>query len=141
MRVGQDSLRSLYLVFPLLPQKKNMLAKRVFSEKILARLKTPLTAADVKPQYVFNEVTQKGYWREPRMSLRRQADLRKACLLNGVDPASIGLPPVQPRKPLRTKPNKLEKHERLRESRQETIRKNMEKMPETIRAWKEVNFS
>ena len=115
-----------------------MASKRVFSEQILARLTKPLTETDIKPQFVFNEAKQKSFWRPPQVSLRVQNDLRKACIQQGIDPLSIGLPAVQPRKPLRTKPNKLEKHERTRAERQETIRKNIEKMPETIQAWKEV---
>ncbi|KAI9496091.1 hypothetical protein BDB00DRAFT_810450 [Zychaea mexicana] len=114
-----------------------MASKRLFSEKILARLSKSLTEADVKPQFVFNEAKQKGFWRPPQVSLRVQNDLRKACIQQGVDPLSIGLPSVQPRKPLRTKPNKLEKHERTRSERQENIRKNLDKMPQTIQAWKE----
>lgn len=117
-----------------------MATRRVFSEKFLARLKKPLTEADVRPQFVYNEEKQKGYWRPPQVSLRIQNDLRKACIQEGIDPLSIGLPPLPPKKPLRTKPNKLEKHERLREQRQETIRKNLEKMPEMIQAWKEVKM-
>lgn len=117
-----------------------MSSKRLFSAKFLQRLSKPLTEADVKPQYVWNEAKQKGFWRPPQVSLRVQADLRKACMQEGVDPLSIGLPPVAPRKPLRTRPNKLEKHERMRAERQETIRKNLEKMPQTIQAWKEVKL-
>ncbi|KAI9316430.1 hypothetical protein BX666DRAFT_2019484 [Dichotomocladium elegans] len=114
-----------------------MSSKRVFSAKFLERLTKPLTEADVKPQFVFNEAKQKGFWRPPQISLRVQNDLRKACIQQGIDPLSIGLPPVAAKKPLRTKPNKLEKHERTRAERQQTIRSNLEKMPQTIQAWKE----
>ncbi|KAI7863406.1 hypothetical protein BDF14DRAFT_1843953 [Spinellus fusiger] len=113
-----------------------MATHRVFSAKMLQKLKTPLTDAHVTPQLVFNEAKQKSYWRPPQLSLRQQNDLRKACLQEGVDPMTLRLPAAPAAKPLRYKPNKLEKHERNREERQATIRKNLEKMPLTIKAWK-----
>ncbi|KAI9030795.1 hypothetical protein CLU79DRAFT_715687 [Phycomyces nitens] len=114
-----------------------MASHRVFSQKFLQKLSKPLVEADVTPQLVFNEAKQKSFWRPPQVSLRRQNDLRKACLQEGIDASSIGLGSVAPAKPMRYKPNKLEKHERMRAERQANIRKNLEKMPQTIQAWKE----
>lgn len=114
------------------------ISKRVFSKKFLDRLSKPLTEADVKPQLVLNEKTGKSYWRPPQVSLRTQADLRKACIQQGIDPVSMGLPAPSPKKPLRTLPNKGEKHERMRAERQQNIRNNLERMPQIIQAWKEV---
>ncbi|KAG0170171.1 hypothetical protein DFQ28_002235 [Apophysomyces sp. BC1034] len=114
-----------------------MATHRAFSQKFLAKLAKPLAEADVKPQFVFNEAKQRAFWRPGQVSLRVQNDMRKACLQQGIDPLTIGLPPKAPHKPMRYKPNKLEKHERMRAERQETIKKNLEKMPQTIQAWKE----
>ncbi|KAI8393631.1 uncharacterized protein BYT42DRAFT_551709 [Radiomyces spectabilis] len=114
-----------------------MATQRVFSKKFLDKLVKPLTEADVKPQFVINEATNKGHWRPPQVSRRIQNDLRKACLQQNIDPLSIGLPSKTAPKPLRYKPNKLEKHERMRAERQEKIRKNLENMPKTIQGWKE----
>lgn len=112
---------------------------RLFSRKFLSKLdNAKFVEADVKPQLVFNEKKAKSFWRPARLSRRTQNDLRKACIQQGIEPTTIGLlPPTSP-KPLRYKPNKLEKHERTRAERQATIQRNMEKMPETIQAWKEV---
>lgn len=112
---------------------------RTFSKKFLSKLdQAKFVEADTKPQLVFNETKGKSFWRPARLSKRTQNDLRKACVQQGIEPATIGLlPPASP-KPLRYKPNKLEKHERMRAERQATIKRNMEKMPETIQAWKEV---
>ncbi|KAI8084079.1 uncharacterized protein B0P05DRAFT_536075 [Gilbertella persicaria] len=111
---------------------------RVFSEKVLTKVQTlKLLEADIKPQLVFNEAKGKSFWRPSQVSRRVQNDLRKACIQQGIEPSSIGLPTATAKKPLRTRPNKLEKHERLRAEREETIRRNLEKMPQTIQAWKE----
>ncbi|KAI8073233.1 hypothetical protein BC940DRAFT_290853 [Gongronella butleri] len=114
-----------------------MSTHRLFTSKFVSRLARPLTEADVQPQLVYNEAKQKSFWRPPRVSRRVQNDLRKACLQHGVDPVAYGLPPVAAPKPLKYKPNKLEKHERMRAERQENIQKNLQKMPQTIQAWKE----
>lgn len=113
---------------------------RTFSGKFLSKLENAkFVEADVKPQLVYNEAKSKSFWRPPRLSRRIQADLRKACIQEGIEPTSIGLLPETAPKSLRYKPNKLEKHERTRAERQATIQRNMEKMPQTIQAWKEVN--
>ncbi|KAI8333147.1 hypothetical protein BC941DRAFT_496002 [Chlamydoabsidia padenii] len=114
-----------------------MSTQRFFSQKFINRLAKPLTEADVTPTFVFNNSKQKGFWRPAQVSRRVQNDLRKACIQYNVDPSTIGLPPVTAAKPLRYKPNKLEKHERMRAERQSNIQKNLEKMPQTIQAWKE----
>ncbi|CEG72416.1 hypothetical protein CU097_005519 [Rhizopus azygosporus] len=111
---------------------------RTFSGKFLSKLENAkFVEADVKPQLVYNEAKSKSFWRPPRLSRRIQADLRKACIQEGIEPTSIGLLPETAPKSLRYKPNKLEKHERTRAERQATIQRNMEKMPQTIQAWKE----
>jgi hypothetical protein len=117
-----------------------MSTHRIFSPKFLNRLGKPLTESDLKATFVYNDSKQKGFWRPAQVSRRVQNDLRKACVQYNVDPASIGLPPAAAAKPLRYKPNKLEKHERMRAERQSNIQKNLEKMPQTIQAWKEVSL-
>jgi hypothetical protein len=117
---------------------------RQFSPKFLSKLskltRTPLVQADTQPQLVLNAEKQKSFWRPSQLSKRQQNDLRKACILYNVEASTIGLPPVGAPKPLKYKPNKLEKHERVRAERQANIQKNLEKMPQTIQAWKEVKF-
>ncbi|KAI8997132.1 hypothetical protein BDB01DRAFT_840600 [Pilobolus umbonatus] len=118
-----------------------MASYRSFSPRFMSKLITaqlaPLTEADVKPQLVYNKVKDKSFWRPGRISRRIQNDLRKACIQSGIEPTSIGLLPPTANKPLKYKPNKLEKHERMRAERQATIQRNIEKMPQTIQAWKE----
>ncbi|KAG2196997.1 uncharacterized protein EV154DRAFT_516864 [Mucor mucedo] len=111
---------------------------RVFSPKFLSKLNTTkLVEGDIKAQLVHNAEKGKSFWRPAQVSKRVQNDLRKACLQQGVEPTSIGLAAPTPAKPLRYKPNKLEKHERMRAERQANIKRNLEKMPQTIQAWKE----
>jgi hypothetical protein len=106
----------------------------------LGRLyRKPLTEADVAPQLVKNEKTGKSHWRKPRLSLRVQSDLRKVAEMVGDEPVSLGLPEKTIKKPLRIRPNKLEKHERKRAEREASIRQNMDKMNDTIKNWREVN--
>jgi hypothetical protein len=106
----------------------------------LGRLyRKPLTEADVAPQLVKNEKTGKSHWRKPRLSLRVQSDLRKVAEMVGDEPVSLGLPERTVKKPLRIRPNKLEKHERKRAEREASIRQNMDKMNDTIKNWREVN--
>jgi hypothetical protein len=112
---------------------------RQFSQKFLSKLsKTKLVEGDVKAQLVFNAEKGKSFWRPAQVSRRVQNDLRKACIQQGIEPTHIGLASPAPHKPLKYKPNKLEKHERMRAERQATIQRNLEKMPQTIQAWKEV---
>jgi hypothetical protein len=114
---------------------------RHFSQKFLQKLNTTkLVEGDVKAQSVFNAEKGKAFWRPAQVSKRVQNDLRKACIQQGVEPASIGLTEAAPRKPLKYKPNKLEKHERMRAERQANIQRNLEKMPQTIQVWKEVRL-
>lgn len=112
---------------------------RQFSQKFLDKIKnTKLVEGDLKAQLVYNTEKGKSFWRPAQVSRRVQNDLRKACIQQGIEPATIGLTVVKQHKPLRYKPNKLEKHERMRAERQANIQRNMEKMPQTIQAWKEV---
>jgi hypothetical protein len=117
---------------------------RQFSPKFLSKLskltRAPLVQADTQAQLVLNAEKQKSFWRPSQLSKRQQNDLRKACILYNVEASTIGLPPVGAPKPLKYKPNKLEKHERVRAERQANIQKNLEKMPQTIQVWKEVKF-
>ncbi|KAI7901184.1 uncharacterized protein BX663DRAFT_115115 [Cokeromyces recurvatus] len=111
---------------------------RQFSSKLLSKVsKVKLTEADIKPQLVFNAEKGRSFWRPPQVSRRLQNDLRKACVQTNIKPESIGLPPISVKKPLRYKPNKLEKHERMRAERQAMIQRNLEKMPQIIQAWEE----
>lgn len=113
---------------------------RHFSQKFLQKLQTTkLAESDIKAQLVFNEEKAKSFWRPAQVSRRVQNDLRKACIQQGIEPTTIGLAAPAAKKPLKYKPNKLEKHERMRAERQANIQKNLAKMPQTIQAWKEVS--
>lgn len=110
-----------------------MATARKFSKQILKHLEIKHPSSAFEPTFVNNN------WRQPKFSLRRQADLRKACLLNHTDTDAIGMPPtkVSNKRPLYGKPPKGHKHQLGYEERQERIRKNMEEMPEKIRKWKQ----
>ncbi|GAA5812851.1 hypothetical protein MFLAVUS_006310 [Mucor flavus] len=111
---------------------------RAFSQKFLSKLSnTKLVEGDIKAQLVHNAEKGKSFWRPAQVSKRVQNDLRKACFQQGIEPTSIGLATPIAAKPLRYKPNKLEKHERMRAERQANIQRNLQKMPQTIQAWKE----
>ncbi|KAG2235375.1 hypothetical protein BDF21DRAFT_374982 [Thamnidium elegans] len=111
---------------------------RAFSQKFLSKLSnTKLVEGDIKAQLVHNAEKGKSFWRPAQVSKRVQNDLRKACIQQGIEPTSIGLTAPTAAKPLRYKPNKLEKHERMRAERQANIQRNLQKMPQTIQAWKE----
>ncbi|KAJ2097775.1 hypothetical protein GGI09_003652 [Coemansia sp. S100] len=108
-----------------------MATVRTFSASILSHIKAEHAETCFKPVFV------NGHWRSPRFSLRRQAELRKACTLNGVDSVSIGMPPPAPQKIMQKKPPKGHKQQRQYADKQAIIKKNMEEMPEKIRKWKE----
>ena len=104
---------------------------RAFSREIIKLASTMHPTQDFLPRF-FN-----GYWRSPRFSLRRQADIRKCAIMLGRDPVlDVGLPPLPEKKPLRVKPPKGTKMERTYEERQEKIRKAMEEMPEKVQKWR-----
>ncbi|KAI9227690.1 MAG: hypothetical protein DHS80DRAFT_6351, partial [Piptocephalis tieghemiana] len=77
-----------------------------------------------------------GHWRDPKVSLRRQADIRKTCLILGVDPVSIGLPEKKEKGTLRKKPFKLHKSERTFSERRAKVAKAMEEMPSRVEQWR-----
>ncbi|KAJ1980798.1 hypothetical protein H4R35_000981 [Dimargaris xerosporica] len=107
-----------------------MASVRRFSQKLCDKLNKTWDPSDFKAQFV------NGYWRTSRISLRQQADMRKLCLVKGIDPASIGLPALAERKPLRVKPPKGHKPERTKAVRQEKINVALKNMPKTIADWK-----
>lgn len=126
----------------LLKKNTTMSTYRVFSQKFLSKLSnTKLVQGDIQAQLVHNVEKGKSFWRPAQVSKRVQNDLRKACIQQGIEPATIGLAAPTVPKPLRYKPNKLEKHERMRAERQASIKHNLEKMPQTIKAWKEVRYT
>ncbi|KAJ2762969.1 hypothetical protein IWQ57_005667 [Coemansia nantahalensis] len=108
-----------------------MATARKFSNAILKNLAKAHGEAAFTPTFV------NGNWRGPRFSLRRQAELRKACLLTDVDPAAIGMPEPRARKVMQKKPPKGHKQQRLYAQKQAAIQKNLDEMPEKIRQWKE----
>ncbi|KAJ2489591.1 hypothetical protein IWW37_003871 [Coemansia sp. RSA 2050] len=108
-----------------------MATVRAFSASILRHTKVEHAETCFKPVFV------NGNWRSPGFSLRRQAELRKACTLNGVDPLSIGMPPVAPPKVMQKKPPRGHKQQRQYADKQAIIAKNMKDMPDKIRKWKE----
>jgi hypothetical protein len=62
---------------------------KILTKSTLQTLTKQYTPAHFEPQYV-NE-----RWHKPLLSLRQQADLRKNCFRQGVDPASLGIPPAK----------------------------------------------
>ncbi|KAJ2374076.1 hypothetical protein IW150_003299 [Coemansia sp. RSA 2607] len=108
-----------------------MATARKFSSAILNHLKTEHPTTAFKVSFV------NGHWRPPRFSLRQQADIRKACLLTQVDPASIGMPALPKKKRMQKKPPKGHKQQRMYAEKQAAIQKNLDEMPEKIRKWKE----
>ncbi|KAL1921197.1 mitochondrial 54S ribosomal protein mL59 [Calcarisporiella thermophila] len=111
---------------------------RAVSQRILASVtKKQWDPSSFQPQFYVSEVTGIGRWRPPLLSLRRQADLRKACIIRDIDPTTIGLPAVKEKGVLRSKPPKGTKAERTADERKAKIAKNLEEMPKKIQSWKE----
>ncbi|KAJ1948570.1 hypothetical protein DL89DRAFT_281312 [Linderina pennispora] len=108
-----------------------MATVRKFSANILNHVKAEHAETAFKVSFV------NGHWRPPHFSLRRQAELRKACLVQGIDPTSIGMSELAPKKPVRSKPPKGHKQQRTYAEKQAMIQKNLDEMPEKIRKWKE----
>ncbi|KAJ1872258.1 hypothetical protein H4R99_006613 [Coemansia sp. RSA 1722] len=108
-----------------------MATVREFSAKILKRLETKHPLTSFKVTAIGNK------WRPGKYSLRQQADMRKACLINGVDPKSIGMPEKPVKKVKQSKPPKGHKQQRMYAQKQAAIEKNLQDMPEKIRKWKE----
>ncbi|OLY81529.1 hypothetical protein AYI68_g4363 [Smittium mucronatum] len=113
-----------------------MASLRNFSDKMLKYLSEPVK----NKQAAFYPNLVNGKWREPRFSLRRQADLRKMCLLNNVVPESIGLPPKAPKKPVKYKPAKGHKSQRTYLEKKEKVQAALQDMPNKISTWKENAF-
>ncbi|KAJ1977536.1 hypothetical protein H4R34_003546 [Dimargaris verticillata] len=107
-----------------------MASVRRFSQKLCDKLNKSWDLSDFRAQFV------NGYWRTSRVSLRQQADIRKLCLVKGIDPTSIGLPTLAERKVLRVKPPKGHKPERTKVMRQGNIDVALKNMPKTIADWK-----
>ncbi|KAI9595246.1 hypothetical protein BDF19DRAFT_442640 [Syncephalis fuscata] len=112
-----------------------MATNRVFSKSMLYLSCLKFSANDFKPAFV------NGHWRKPRISLRRQADLRKACLIQGKTPEDYGLPSVKENKPLRVKPPKGTKYQRNYEERKMKVEKSLGSMSEKIADWKEASLN
>ncbi|KAJ1977123.1 hypothetical protein H4R33_006285 [Dimargaris cristalligena] len=103
---------------------------RRFSAQLLAKVEKTWLPQDFKAQFV------NGFWRSSKLSLRQQADLRKACLYRGVDAQSIGMPPVVSAKPLRLRRHKGRKADLTKPQRQAKIQAALDDMPQTIANWK-----
>ncbi|KAJ1662472.1 hypothetical protein IW140_005275 [Coemansia sp. RSA 1813] len=108
-----------------------MATARKFSEQILKQLNTKHSESAFMPTFV------NGHWRPGKFSARRQAELRKACLLNNIDPVAIGMPAPKPKGVLHRKPPKGHKQQRQYAEKQAAIQKNLDDMPNKIRKWKE----
>ncbi|KAJ2081343.1 hypothetical protein H4R24_002401 [Coemansia sp. RSA 988] len=107
-----------------------MATVRTFSAAVLKNIKVEHSEAAFLPKL------ENGFWRSPKFSLRRQAELRKACLLNNIEPESIGMPPPKPQKIMQKKPPKGHKQQRLYEAKRAEIQMHLDKMPEKIQKWK-----
>ncbi|OMJ20472.1 hypothetical protein AYI70_g4091 [Smittium culicis] len=110
-----------------------MASVRKFSDKMLKYLTEPIK----NQQLAFSPNLINGKWREPKFSLRRQADLRKLCLLNGVEPESIGLPSKSEKKSVRYKPPKGHKSQRQYLEKKNKVQAALQDMPNKISNWKE----
>ncbi|KAJ2515335.1 hypothetical protein H4217_005234 [Coemansia sp. RSA 1939] len=109
-----------------------MATARKFSKEILKHLDKTY------PESAFKATFVDGRWRRGRFSGRRQAELRKACLVNQVDSASIGLPPLAPRSSnFQKKAPKGHKQQRTYAEKQAAIQKNLDDMPNKIKKWKD----
>ncbi|KAJ2556900.1 hypothetical protein EV175_001691 [Coemansia sp. RSA 1933] len=108
-----------------------MATARTFSKAILKQLGKVHAESDFAPTFV------NGHWRPGKFSARRQAELRKACLLNNIDPASIGMPEPSAKGILLKKPPKGHKQQRQYAQKQVTIQKNLDDMPNKIKKWKD----
>ncbi|KAJ1920356.1 hypothetical protein H4219_001331 [Mycoemilia scoparia] len=110
-----------------------MATNRVFSAKLLKQIQSAHLAEEFTAQF------KNGFWRSPKFSLRRQADMRKACLLNSIDPASIGLSEktVSLKKTKKMNKPKGHKHQRNYMARQEEINQALQDMPTKIQTWKD----
>ncbi|KAI7825033.1 hypothetical protein BX661DRAFT_199556 [Kickxella alabastrina] len=108
-----------------------MATVRKFSAAVLNHLKKE------HPENAFKVSFVNGHWRPAQFSLRRQADIRKACMLTKVDPKTIGMPALPKKKKMQKKPAKGHKQQRTYAEKQAMIQKNLEDMPEKIRKWKE----
>ncbi|KAI8813904.1 hypothetical protein BJ742DRAFT_787847 [Cladochytrium replicatum] len=131
---------------------------------VMKQIGLPPPKADFRPQPSFLHMNK---LQPPRISLRKQARIRRTCIVAGVDPASIGLPSVEETNAftsaLRTQPHsgyktpadvpevqlkelkdslqqKLPKGRKVQFDlfkREKKIHKNMSAMPETIARWEQ----
>ncbi|KAK9762661.1 hypothetical protein K7432_011404 [Basidiobolus ranarum] len=108
-----------------------MATLRTISQKALSQIQKTYEPKVFLPQYVDNR------WRAPKFGLRIQANMRKNCILSGIDPLSIGLPAVKESKPVRVKPPKGTKVQRTYVEKQAKIRDNLLKMEEKITHWRQ----
>ncbi|ORY04905.1 hypothetical protein K493DRAFT_205135 [Basidiobolus meristosporus CBS 931.73] len=108
-----------------------MATLRSISKKALSQVQKTYEPELFLPQFVNNR------WRAPKYGLRIQANMRKNCILSGIDPISIGLPPVKESKPVRVKPPKGTKIQRTYVEKQAKIRDNLTKMDEKITNWRQ----
>ncbi|OZJ05824.1 hypothetical protein BZG36_00920 [Bifiguratus adelaidae] len=114
---------------------------RQLSSRILNAVHKQHAPQDFLPTVHINPTTNKKHWHPPKFSLRQQALMRKSCLVQDIDPTSIGMPSVKEKGILRKKPYKLQKHQRTAAERQANIAKKLDNMPKTIQAWKENKLS
>jgi hypothetical protein len=89
-----------------------MSATKRVSARALQAIRRTYDSSLFRPNIRFSKNLGREIWASPRISLRRQADLRKNCEYMGIDPSRIGLPPKKEKKPPRQLPPKGEKHER-----------------------------
>jgi hypothetical protein len=109
--------------------KKGM---KFISESLKQLVQRAHPPSDFAPQFV------NGFWRSPKYSLRRQADMRKAARILQVE--MIGLPEESTRKPLRVKPPKGTKYQRNYQERMAKIDKALQDMPNKVAQWKKVHI-
>ncbi|KAJ3254552.1 hypothetical protein HK103_007106 [Boothiomyces macroporosus] len=86
-------------------------------------------------EYFLPFKTAEGRILPPRISLKKQQEIRNTCLFAGIDPSSVGLPPfVEEKEPkLILKGNKRPVEKKNRE---EKIIENMKAMPKRIEQYR-----
>ncbi|CAG8530415.1 2429_t:CDS:2 [Paraglomus brasilianum] len=113
-----------------------MAATKRMSPQAFAAVQKKYSPVHFSPQIVYKPKLGREIWASPRISLRRQADMRNNCIALGIDPSGIGLPEKKEKKPPRVIPPKGKKHERTAAERKARIAKALQEMDKTIETWR-----
>ncbi|KAJ3114041.1 hypothetical protein HDU96_002629 [Phlyctochytrium bullatum] len=106
--------------------------KRMPTDWVLKHIAFPPPPSHFAPQRTLD-----GELRPPRISIRNQARIRKACVMAGLDPHEVVGLPVKETTEKEYKMPKGNKREIKKVERQHRIEENMKKMDAKIKAWRE----